>query len=481
MRSSESDYLKSFRTMIDFEEAAEHVQREKCNQEDVQLHHVVDNEFFFFVKVGQIRHIPFIRIISCFFLKIYFQPEMKDLCLYTKQFDQFILRSKDGSMEQIDGTIILKQNTKIFVELDGFISNWDENQLYDIIFHNNRTFHLLQQQALNYVKHHKLFDALIDNPKYKLPLSNGDTNEAEYEDLIPSTIEDLNEEQKLAVNRMIKGDNFPLPYLLYGPPGTGKTKTLAAAIKNIVRNTEKNVLVCAQSNAACDELTNRLRGFLTRDEMFRMYSKSKDLDVISSSFKAVSNLFGGELKYPPLDFIYKYRVVICTLATAGCLVRANCDPDHFSYVVIDECASALEPITLVPIAGLCTTAGKVHANIILSGDPKQLDAVTKSEWASELGFGISWLEQLFKFPLYHRDALTGKFNSKYITQLVKNYRNHPAILHVPNQLFYEGVLEAKVSPDIADLNIDIPELNANIPIIFKSVQGNCVKPEYDTR
>lgn len=95
--------------------------------------------------------------------------------------------------------------------------------------------------------------------------------------------------------------------------------------------------------------------------------------------------------------------------------------------------------------GLCTTPSKIHANIILIGDPKQLDAVTKSEWSIRLGFKTSWFEQLFNLPLYQRNARTGEFNKTYITQLVENFRSHPAILKVPNELFYENKLKAMVS------------------------------------
>lgn len=37
--------------MIYLEEAADQVQLEKCNQTNVKLHHVDDNEFYFFVEV----------------------------------------------------------------------------------------------------------------------------------------------------------------------------------------------------------------------------------------------------------------------------------------------------------------------------------------------------------------------------------------------------------------------------------------------
>lgn len=54
--------------------------------------------------------------------------------------------------------------------------------------------------------------------------------------------------------------------------------------------------------------------------------------------------------------------------------------------------------------------------------------------------------------IYSRDAKTRKFNNKYITQLVCNYRSHPAILEVPNRLFYENVLKAKASQSKLKLN-----------------------------
>lgn len=137
--------------------------------------------------------------------------------------------------------------------------------------------------------------------------------------------------------------------------GTGKTKAVVAAIENIVRSTTKNILVCAQSNAACNEVAERLCKTLDKTQLLRMFSQSYDHDKISSTLEPFCNLYDGELKYPSLDYLYKYRVLICTLSTAGCLVRARdstiFDAKHFGYVFIDECASAHETMALIPIAG----------------------------------------------------------------------------------------------------------------------------------
>lgn len=58
-------------------------------------------------------------------------------------------------------------------------------------------------------------------------------------------------------------------------------------------------------------------------------------------------------------------------------------------------------------------------------------------------FDKSLMERLCDEPLYQRNS--GKFNEKYITMLVQNYRSHPDILHVPNILFYGGALVARAS------------------------------------
>lgn len=71
-----------------------------------------------------------------------------------------------------------------------------------------------------------------------------------------------------------------------------------------------------------------------------------------------------------------------------------------------------------------------------------------SKEAVALGFKTSLMEHLFKRCIYQRDPLTGKFNEMFITQLVKNYRSHSAILHMPSKLFYDGSLQAKASSGI---------------------------------
>lgn len=66
----------------------------------------------------------------------------------------------------------------------------------------------------------------------------------------------LNEGQNRALSQIFNAKDVAI---IHGPPGTGKTTTLVNAIKEVVK-TEKQVLVCAQSNAAVDLMVEKLDG-----------------------------------------------------------------------------------------------------------------------------------------------------------------------------------------------------------------------------
>lgn len=85
----------------------------------------------------------------------------------------------------------------------------------------------------------------------------------------------------------------------------------------------------------------------------------------------------------------------------------------------------------------------MNARIVLAGDPKQLDAVIKSNNAAKMGFQISWMQYLMENKkCYMRHPILKRYNPLLITILRKNYRSHPEILAVPNELFYDNLLES---------------------------------------
>lgn len=195
-------------------------------------------------------------------------------------------------------------------------------------------------------------------------------------------LEQLNDDQHKAVTNILFSSTNHLPHLLIGPPGkftvrsiliqnfmskspnlfslyrfqgTGKTQTLLALVEQIVRTTKQNVLFCAPTNDACDEITMQLIRVLNTGELYRFYATSNKFIKSKQQILEVSNFTGTAVYYPPLDTLYKYRVVICTIENAGFLTRARINADwngqNFKYVIIDDCATVHETMTFIPIAG----------------------------------------------------------------------------------------------------------------------------------
>lgn len=75
------------------------------------------------------------------------------------------------------------------------------------------------------------------------------------EDLTAPGLPKLNYYQQEAVRRALVE---PL-CLIQGPPGTGKTVTSATIVYHLVRQTKRQVLVCAPSNVVVDMLAQRIQ------------------------------------------------------------------------------------------------------------------------------------------------------------------------------------------------------------------------------
>jgi len=279
----------------------------------------------------------------------------------------------------------------------------------------------------------------------------------------------LNEIQNQAFANIIHADDVAF---VHGPPGTGKTTTLVKCIKEVVRQ-ERQVLVCAPSNAAVDLLVEKLieedldvlrighPARLTPEviensldvkiskhpeftRLKELRKKSEEYRNLAGKYKrqfgrgerAQRNLMYKEARalkqeskdietYITENLIDRAQVVASTLIGAS---QGLITDRYFKTVFIDESSQAMEAATWIPI---------LRSNrVIMSGDHHQLPPTIKSNEAAKEG-----LED----TLFARGLGNQPFT---VTMLETQYRMEPAIMGFSSEQFYEGKL--KVAQSILD-------------------------------
>ncbi len=266
--------------------------------------------------------------------------------------------------------------------------------------------------------------------------------------------------------------------LIQGPPGTGKTVTSATIIYHLAKQDNGQVLVCAPSNVAVDQLCERIN--LTGLKVVRLTAKSRE-DVESSvSFLALheqvrmldsnpelmklSQLKGeyGELssqdekKFKQLtraaerEILGNADVVCCTCVGAGDPRLAKI---KFRNVLIDESTQSAEPECMIPLVLGCK-------QVVLVGDHKQLGPVIMNKKAAKAGLNQSLFERLVRLGFTP-------------IRLNIQYRMHPCLSEFPSNMFYEGSLQNGVSaPSRIRKDVDFPWPVAEMPMMFWSNLGN---------
>ncbi|OXA58303.1 RNA helicase Mov10l1 [Folsomia candida] len=295
----------------------------------------------------------------------------------------------------------------------------------------------------------------------------------------------LNEEQKNAVRRVLRGQARPLPYIIFGPPGTGKTVTVVEAIMQVNKlDPNSRILVTAPTNHAADVIAECLvkSGQYHPGEFIRFNGFLRQEQGILDSIKEYCT--DGEL----LDHVAISRLIVSTCATAGQFFSLKLTPGHFTHVFIDEAGYCTEPETMISAVNLAIDR---EGQLIIAGDPKQLGPVLMSDIAQNLDLNLSFLERLMNGKkgmqnIYGRNPEKfGQENCGYntlvLTKLVKNYRAHESLLKLPSHLFYDDDLVACASQEEAYMltqNHTISQkilLSQGVPIVFHGVQGTSVR------
>uniref|UniRef100_A0A8C0K699 RNA helicase n=2 Tax=Canis lupus TaxID=9612 RepID=A0A8C0K699_CANLU len=320
------------------------------------------------------------------------------------------------------------------------LSRFVDGLTFKVNFTFNRQPLRVQHRALELTGRWPLWPMLFPVASRGVPLLPSDVKLKLYDRSLES-----NPEQLQAMKYIIMGTTRPAPYIIFGPPGTGKTVTLVEAIKQVVKHLPKaHILACAPSNSGADLLCQRLRVHLP-SSIYRLLAPSRDIRMVPEDIKPCCNWDAkkGDYVFPAKKKLQEYRVLITTLITASRLVSAQFPIDHFTHIFIDEAGHSMEPESLVAIAGLMEVkeTDNPGGQLVLAGDPRQLGPVLRSPLTQKHGLGYSLLERLLTYNALYKKGSNG-YNPQFITKLLRNYRSHPTILDIPNQLYYEGELQA---------------------------------------
>ncbi len=277
----------------------------------------------------------------------------------------------------------------------------------------------------------------------------------------------LNSTQQAAVNKIVQANELAI---VHGPPGTGKTTTLVQAIKTLIKQGEKRILVTAPSNTAVDLLSEKLseEGLnvlrvgnparvserlmaLTLDSKVAAHSSIKEIKRLkkqAGEFKDMAHKYkrsfgkaereqrkalfdeaykimkdvGRMEQYIIDDITNKAQVVTATLVGANHYTVRGL---QYNTVVIDEAGQAIEPACWIPIL-----KGK---KLILAGDHCQLSPTIKSDTAAKGGLSTTLLEKCIRL---HPQA---------VVLLEEQYRMHETIMGYSAKVFYEDKLKAHES------------------------------------
>lgn len=283
---------------------------------------------------------------------------------------------------------------------------------------------------------------------------------------------DLNRSQVYAVRHAIQR---PLS-LIQGPPGTGKTVTSATIVYQLVKLNGGPVLVCAPSNTAVDQLTEKIHR--TNLKVVRVCAKSREAIDSPVSFLALHNQIrnmesntelkklqqlkdetgelssGDEKRYRMLkktaerELLEAADVICCTCVGAGDPRLARI---KFHSILIDESMQSTEPECMVPVV----LGAK---QLILVGDHCQLGPVVMCKKAAKAGLSQSLFERLVVLGIRP-------------FRLEVQYRMHPELSQFPSNFFYEGSLQNGVCAEERKLKIDFPWPQNERPMFFLVTQG----------
>lgn len=375
-----------------------------------------------------------------------------------------LFSNHDPKKDRVEGTITFQvgNRLKLALRVDE-LPDWasDGKLGIELLFDNNSYEEM--QAALKEAE--KRSDDFKNGDLIKILI--GENKPSFKTDFPPSPVPKLNASQQESLNKILTARDLAI---VHGPPGTGKTTTLVQAIKALVKQDGKQILVVAPSNTAVDLLTEKLSDeglnvirvgnparvsnkllSLTLDSKMTEHSSMKEIRALKKQANEFRNMahkykrnfgraereqrkalfdeahkimkeVGNTEQFIQDDLLAKAQVVTATLVGSNHYTVRNL---NYHTVVIDEAGQAIEPACWIPILKA--------QKLVLAGDHFQLPPTIKSDEAARKGLSTTILE---KCASIHPEA---------VTLLQEQYRMNAAIMGYSSRVFYQNKLKAHLS------------------------------------
>lgn len=210
-------------------------------------------------------------------------------------------------------------------------------------------------------------------------------------------------------------------------------------------------------------------------EFVRIYSSSynKRIDPKLRKFFKCVRLVADSSRFR--NILERCKIIVATLCGVAHMYLLTKYND-FSHIFIDEAAASMEAEALMGIAGV----KRSNCHVILSGDHKQLGPVIKNKRAASLGLDKSLMERLLLNKLYKVDD-DGSYDTRLQLRLRRNYRSHPEIVGIYNQLYYDNQLIPMAPLEEVNKAANWGFLpNGEFPILFNATYGKTEREHNST-
>ncbi|XP_029283380.1 LOW QUALITY PROTEIN: helicase with zinc finger domain 2 [Cottoperca gobio] len=184
------------------------------------------------------------------------------------------------------------------------------------------------------------------------------------------------------------------------------------------------------------------------DRRIKLALEKKGEEITAQEVKEYKKLLRDARTYE----LERHDIILCTCTQSS--TPSLTKTVSARQILIDECAMATEPQTLIPL--VCNNPEK----IVLIGDHKQLQPIVKNVRVRKLGMAKSLFER------YHT------MHKKRAVMLDTQYRMHKNICEFPSREYYEGKLKTGVEQPSSVLRVENKTMP--MPIVFGDIKGKTI-------